>query len=61
MRSRADTVIIPIQDILSLGASARMNTPSTTSGNWAWKLESLDFLSEFIEKLGGLSKYNDRG
>ena len=61
MRSKADTVIIPIQDILSLGASARMNTPSTTSGNWAWKLESLDFLSGFIERLSVLSKYNDRG
>lgn len=61
MKSRADNVIIPMQDILSLGASARMNTPSTTSGNWTWKLESMDFFTEIIEKLNGLSKYNDRG
>lgn len=61
MRSRADTVIIPMQDILSLAASARMNTPSTTCGNWTWKLDSLDFFTGIIEKLKGLSKYNDRG
>ena len=61
MKSRANNVIIPMQDILSLGASARMNTPSTTSGNWTWKLKSIDFLSAIIEKLKGLSKDNVRG
>jgi 4-alpha-glucanotransferase len=61
MKSRADTLIIPMQDILGLGASARMNTPSTTTGNWAWRMESMDFLTEHIEKLKVLSEYNDRG
>lgn len=61
MTSSADTVIIPMQDILCLAASERMNTPSTTRGNWTWKLESLDFLPEIIEKLNGLSKYTNRG
>jgi len=61
MKSRANNVIIPMQDILSLDASARMNTPSTTSGNWTWKLESIDFLPAIIEKLKGLSKDNNRG
>jgi len=61
MKSRADTVIIPMQDILGLGASARMNTPSTTTGNWVWKLETMDFFTGIIEKLKVLSKYNDRG
>lgn len=37
--TNADTVIIPIQDILGLDASARINTPSTTEGNWAWRLQ----------------------
>jgi 4-alpha-glucanotransferase len=61
MKSRADTVIIPMQDILGLGASARMNTPSTTTGNWVWKLETMDFFTGIIEKLKVLSKYYDRG
>jgi 4-alpha-glucanotransferase len=39
MLSVADRIIIPIQDILGLGAEARMNTPSTPSGNWEWRLD----------------------
>lgn len=38
MRSVADTVIIPAQDLLTLGSSARMNKPARQGGNWAWRL-----------------------
>ncbi len=27
-----------MQDVLSLGADARMNVPSTLGGNWAWRV-----------------------
>ena len=37
MRSRANTVVFPMQDILGLGSEARMNVPGTTSGNWTWR------------------------
>jgi 4-alpha-glucanotransferase len=40
MMSAADTVILPLQDVLGLGSEARMNTPSTTEGNWAWRFRS---------------------
>lgn len=30
-------VILPMQDILSLGSSHRMNTPGTIEGNWKWR------------------------
>lgn len=36
--SVADTVIIPIQDFLSLGSQARINVPSTLGKNWRWRL-----------------------
>jgi len=39
MMSVANTVIIPAQDILGLGEEARMNRPSTLSGNWEWRLQ----------------------
>ena len=39
MMSVADRIIIPIQDFLGLGADARMNIPSTPSGNWEWRLD----------------------
>jgi 4-alpha-glucanotransferase len=32
------TVIIPMQDVLSLDESARMNTPSSGQENWRWRL-----------------------
>lgn len=38
MSSAAGTVIFPLQDVLALGAEARMNTPSTVEGNWRWRL-----------------------
>jgi 4-alpha-glucanotransferase len=39
MTSAADLAIIPLQDVLGLGAEARMNTPATAYGNWRWRFE----------------------
>lgn len=36
-RSVADVVIVQAQDLLGLGSESRMNTPSTSSGNWGWR------------------------
>jgi 4-alpha-glucanotransferase len=35
--SPAALAIAPLQDLLNLGASARMNTPGQASGNWGWR------------------------
>lgn len=45
MGSVANLAIFPMQDILGLGADSRMNTPSTSSGNWTWRIlpEELDY------------------
>lgn len=37
MMSVADTVIIPLQDILGLSDEARMNLPAAREGNWRWR------------------------
>ncbi len=37
--SVADTVILPMQDILGLGSEARMNLPGTAWPNWRWRLQ----------------------
>jgi 4-alpha-glucanotransferase len=47
--SVAAFVIIPMQDILNLGGEARMNFPSTTGGNWAWRF-TRDQISENLAK-----------
>ena len=38
MRSKAELVIVPMQDWLCLSNSARMNTPGTVGGNWEWQM-----------------------
>ena len=30
--------ILPVQDLLSLGSEARLNTPGTSTGNWSWRV-----------------------
>lgn len=37
--SAADTVILPMQDILGLDERARMNIPGVAGGQWAWRLD----------------------
>lgn len=37
MMSVAATAIVPLQDVLSLGSEARMNTPGESEGNWGWR------------------------
>lgn len=57
MNSKANMVIIPMQDILHLNAKSRMNTPGTLiDTNWTWKLadfkdfeKKLDRFSEMIQ------------
>ena len=35
--SRAALAIVPLQDVLNLGAEARMNMPGRPEGNWGWR------------------------
>ena len=48
--SRAALAIAPLQDVLNLGAEARMNVPGRADGNWRWRctaemLSAADFSS----------------
>ncbi len=49
--SNSDTAIVTMQDLLGLGSEARMNTPSTDSGNWQWRAEADCFNDELAEKI----------
>ena len=56
MKTKAKLFITPIQDILSLDDSSRLNTPGTTKNNWKWKL---NHSLEEIEK--NIKIYSDLG
>jgi 4-alpha-glucanotransferase len=55
MKSTAAWAIFPMQDILGLGAEARMNTPSTLGGNWTWRMKEGAFSSAVARELAELS------
>lgn len=38
MASPAHTFIAPLQDVIGLGASARMNRPGIATGQWRWRV-----------------------
>ena len=38
---RAETVIVPMQDLLGLPSKCRMNIPGIATGNWAWQMVSM--------------------
>jgi len=42
LESRAGMSVIPLQDLLELETSARMNTPGTSEGNWKWSFSWTD-------------------
>jgi len=52
--STAALAIAPLQDLLNLGADARMNVPGRASGNWRWRFRE-DMLSlpafEWLQQL----------
>ena len=54
--SKANTVIIPLWDLLALGKESRMNLPSTVSeNNWSWRFLKEDFTSEISDYLKNVS------
>jgi 4-alpha-glucanotransferase len=58
--SVAATAIIPLQDLLGLDSSARMNLPASTVGNWAWRFERGAITHEARERLRHLAELYGR-
>ena len=55
MKTKAKLFISPIQDILSLDDSSRLNTPGTITNNWSWKLnQPLDEIDINLKKYSEL-------
>ncbi|GAB4521177.1 MAG: 4-alpha-glucanotransferase [Anaerolineae bacterium] len=55
MRSPAHTFVAPMQDILSLGAETRMNTPGKAGGNWTWRFTADKLQDPAKDRLGHLT------
>ena len=60
LASPADTVIFPLQDLLHLDETHRMNRPGTTVGNWTWRLEHAQLTSALARQLHALAEATGR-
>jgi 4-alpha-glucanotransferase len=58
--SVADTVIIPMQDILGLDSRARMNWPGKAEGNWRWRFRSEQLDRRVRDRLAELTAIYSR-
>ena len=59
--SKANTVIIPMQDVLGMGAQARMNAPATVSGdNWTFRFIESDLKNRKAAWLQSLTQEYQR-
>jgi 4-alpha-glucanotransferase len=60
LASVADTVIVPLQDVLGLGSEARMNQPATWGNNWRWRYKAEMLTEEVQERLREMTVLYDR-
>ena len=60
MRSRAETVIIPMPDFLGLKEEGRMNTPATKVNNWQWRLKAKALTARLSKKIARITKTTER-
>ena len=58
--SRAALAIAPLQDVLNLGAEARMNVPGHAEGNWSWRATEKLVSSADFDSLRELTRSSNR-
>jgi 4-alpha-glucanotransferase len=58
--SRADTAIIPAQDLLDLPSEARMNFPGVAQGNWQWRLKDGQLSQQLAQRLKSITLSSGR-
>jgi 4-alpha-glucanotransferase len=52
--------VVPLQDVLSLGSEARLNIPSTPTGNYLWRYPPEALTPELAQDLAALAEVTDR-
>ena len=60
MSSVSKLCILQMQDVLGLGAEARMNFPGTACGNWVWRMLPGSLTDSLAEKLRRMTVLYDR-
>lgn len=58
--SVAVMAVVPMQDVVELGAEARMNIPGKAADNWRWRLDPDTLTSALVENLRELTEIYGR-
>jgi len=57
METKANIFVAPMQDLLNLDESSRLNKPGTIENNWSWRLSRNDLnIKKALKKYGDLAK-----
>ncbi len=56
LRSKANTAVFPLQDVMGLGSEARMNVPGTKGGNWRWRFRWEQLTPETKQRMRQLTE-----
>ena len=58
--SAADTIIVPVQDLLALNGDSRMNTPGQPEDNWIWRCPKNTLTDSLATQLAELTTLSRR-
>lgn len=58
--SVARVAVVPLQDLLQVGAEGRMNLPGRAEGNWQWRFHAGALESGVVERLAGMARLYGR-
>lgn len=59
-QSVANTVLVPMQDVLGLGVEARMNLPGSMGRNWKWRMRPGSLKPGLAQRLKEFTRIYDR-
>jgi 4-alpha-glucanotransferase len=58
--SKAGLAMVPLQDLLNIGAEGRMNLPGTAEGNWRWRCSKKMLTASVFDSLNELTSVSGR-
>lgn len=60
LSTSAELAVLTMQDCLLLGGEARMNKPSTTEGNWRWRIAPGELTDALADRLAHITRLYGR-
>ncbi len=59
-KSKANTAVYPLQDLLGLGSEARMNVPGREDGNWRWRFTWDQLTPDIMQRMYDITHWSKR-